>query len=55
MLNIRSFINMAINAIKFYYEIVQGMPNRFYAVERPRKEQSLPEALSKQNVFAMIN
>lgn len=25
-----SSINQALNAIKFYYEIVEGMPNRFY-------------------------
>jgi len=33
-----SCVNQAINAIKFYYEVVLGMPNRFYEVERPRKE-----------------
>lgn len=25
-----SYLNQAINAIKFYYEVVLGMPNRFY-------------------------
>lgn len=43
-----SFINQAINAIKFYYEIVLGMPNRFYLIERPRKEHKLPKVLSKE-------
>lgn len=27
-----SYINQAINAIKFYYEVVLGMPNRFYEI-----------------------
>lgn len=50
-----SYINIAINAIKFYYEIVLGMPNRFYAVERPRKEFKLPKVLSKHDVLKIIN
>ena len=41
-----SYINQAINSIKFYYEIVLGMPNRFYSIERPRKEKKLPIVLS---------
>jgi site-specific recombinase XerD len=31
-------INQSINSIKFYYEVVLGMPNRFYDIERTRKE-----------------
>lgn len=49
-----SYINLSINAIKFYYEIVLGMPNRFYAIERPRKEQKLPQVLSKEDIFSII-
>ena len=49
-----SYINQAINSIKFYYEVVQGMPNRFYAVERPRKKQTLPKVLSKEEVTKLI-
>ena len=26
-----SYINQAVNSIKFYYETVLGMPNRFYS------------------------
>jgi site-specific recombinase XerD len=33
-----SHINSSINSIKFYYKSVLGMPNRFYEIERPRKE-----------------
>ncbi|MCF6169053.1 tyrosine-type recombinase/integrase [Lutibacter sp.] len=49
-----SYINQSINAIKFYYEIVLGMPNRFYEIERPRKEFKLPKVISKEEVFSII-
>lgn len=49
-----SYINQAINSIKFYYEVVEEMPNRFYAVERPIKKEKLPEVLSKVQVLDMI-
>ena len=50
-----SYINQSINSIKFYYEIVLGMPNRFYEIERPRKERKLPTVLSKYEVKALID
>ena len=50
-----SFINQMVNAIKFYYEIVQAMPNRFYDIERPIKEHKLPKVLSKQEVMDIIS
>jgi site-specific recombinase XerD len=50
-----SYVNMAVNSIKFFYEIVHGMPNRFYSVERPRKEKKLPEVLSKEEIIKIIN
>ena len=31
------YINQSINSIKFYYEVVLGMPNRFYSVYRQQK------------------
>ncbi len=49
-----SYINQSINSIKFYYEVVMGMPNRFYSIERPRKKQKLPQVLSKEEVLLMI-
>jgi len=49
-----SYINQTINAIKFYYEIVLGMPNRFYEIERPIKEFKLPNVLSKEEIFSII-
>ena len=49
-----SYINQSINAIKFYYEIVLDMPNRFYDLERPIKEQKLPKVISKKEVLEII-
>lgn len=49
-----SYLNQAVNAIKFYYEVVMGMPNRFYSIERPRKQERLPEVLSKEEIKRMI-
>lgn len=50
-----SYLNQAINAIKFYYEVVLGMPNRFYDIERPRKESKLPTVISKEDILAIID
>jgi site-specific recombinase XerD len=50
----KSYINQAINSIKFYFEIVLGMPNRFYNIERPRKDKKLPLVLSKQHILQII-
>jgi len=50
-----SYINQSINSIKFYYEIVLGMPNRFYEIERPRKERKLPIVLDKDEVRRLID
>lgn len=50
-----SYLNQSINSIKFYYEIVCGMPNRFYHLERPRKRETLPKVLSKEEIRALIN
>ena len=49
-----SYLNLMINSIKFYYEVVEGMPNRFYSIERPRKAKRLPKVLSQQEVNQMI-
>ena len=49
-----SYLNQTVNAIKFYYEIVLGMPNRFYAIERPRKTFTLPKVIAKEEVMEMI-
>lgn len=49
-----SYINLAVNSIKFFYEIVHGMPNRFYSIERPRKQKQLPCVISKEEVVGLI-
>ena len=50
-----SYINQMINSIKFYYEVVMEMPNRFYSIERPRKKESLPKVLSIKEVGLLLN
>ena len=53
----KSYQNQAINAIKFYYEIVLSLPNCYYYIDRPRKEKKLPIVLSTneiQNIFKTI-
>ena len=49
-----SYLNQVINSIKFYYEVVLGMPNRFYEIERPRKESKLPKVISKEEIISII-
>jgi site-specific recombinase XerD len=49
-----SYQNQAINAIKFYYEKVLGGLRKFYFVERPLQEKTLPEVLSEAEIRAMI-
>ena len=49
-----SYLNQAVNSIKFYYEVVMGMSNRFYSIERPRPEHKLPKVISKEEVAEMI-
>ena len=50
-----SMLNQIINSIKFYFEIVLGMPNRFYEIERPHKKDTLPEVLSKKEIHRIIS
>lgn len=50
-----SYIHQSVNCIKFYYEVVLGMPNRFYSIERPRKRRKLPEVLSVSEVKQLFN
>jgi len=49
-----SYINQMINSIKFYYEVVMEMPNRFYSVERPIKSEQLPKVISLEEVQSII-
>lgn len=49
-----SFLNQMVNSIKFYYEVVEGMPNRFYEIERPRKEFKIPKVISRMEALSLI-
>ena len=49
-----SYLNQMVNAIKFYYELVMGMPNRFYLIDRPRASSKLPKVISKAEVKAIL-
>ncbi len=51
----RSYINQMISSIKFYYEIVLEMPNRFYSIERPIKRERLPKVISLEEIELIIN
>ena len=51
----KSHQNQAINAIKFYYEQVLDMPQRFYEIDRPRQEQKLPTVLSEEEILKVIS
>jgi site-specific recombinase XerD len=50
-----SYQNQVVNAIKFYYEQVLDMPQRFYDIGRPRKERKLPMVLSEEEITALIS
>ncbi len=49
-----SYQNTSINAIKFYYEKLLGESRKFYYLERPKREKTLPVVMSKEEVYAMI-
>ncbi|MEP2671575.1 MAG: tyrosine-type recombinase/integrase [Cyclobacteriaceae bacterium] len=50
-----SYQNQVINAIKFYYEQVLDMPQRFYEVDRPRKVEALPVVLSVEEMQQLLD
>ncbi len=50
----RSAQNQAINAIKFFYEVVLKQERKVYYLERPMKEQKLPTVLSQENVIELF-
>jgi site-specific recombinase XerD len=51
----QSHQNQVINAIKFYYEQVLDMPQRFYEIERPSRERKLPLVLSEDEVTRIFS
>jgi site-specific recombinase XerD len=50
-----SYVDQMLNSIKFYYEVVMGMPNRFYSINRPRKKEVLPKVISKEEVKQLLD
>lgn len=50
-----SYQNQSINAIKFYYEKVLGGQRKFYFIDRPRKERTLPTVLNQDEVVRLFN
>lgn len=46
--------NQRINAIKFYYEKVLGQERRCYKVSRAKREKTLPDVLSKEEIKAFL-
>jgi len=49
-----SYLHQMVNSIKFYYEIVLGMPSRMYTIERPIKQTKLPKVLSFEEIKSLI-
>jgi len=49
-----SYQNTAINAIKFYYEKVLKGQRKFYFLDRPKREKTLPEVLNTREISKMI-
>lgn len=47
--------NQRINAIKFYYEKVLGQPRRCNTVNRAKREKTLPDVLSKEEVKTILS
>jgi len=50
-----SYQNLAINAIKFYFEKVLGGRRKLYFVERPRKEKTLPVVCSEEEIQHILS
>lgn len=49
-----SFQNQLINSIKAYYEYVLKMPREYYEIERPKKNVTIPDVLSEEEVMRII-
>ncbi|WP_298114650.1 site-specific integrase [uncultured Bacteroides sp.] len=47
--------NQRINAIKFYYEKVLGQERRCYKLNRAKREKTLPDVLSKEEIKRILD
>lgn len=49
-----AYQNTLINAIKFYYEQVEGQPRQYYEVPRPKRPQTNPKVLAREEVRDLL-
>lgn len=49
-----SYQNQAVNSIKFYFEKVMGSNRRTYYIDRPKREKTLPDVLSEEEVRSIL-
>jgi integrase/recombinase XerD len=49
-----AYQNTLINAIKFYYEQVEGQPRQYYEVPRPKRPHTNPKVLAKEEVRDLL-
>ena len=49
-----SYQNQSINSIKFYYEKVLGGQRKFYFIDRPKREKTLPVVLNIEETVKLI-
>lgn len=49
-----SYQNQLINAIKAYYEHALKLPREYYDIQRPKKMVTIPNVLSKREVYNII-
>ncbi len=49
-----AYQNLAINAIKFYYEKVLGGQRKIYVIDRSREEKKLPTVLNETEVATLL-
>lgn len=49
-----SYVNQAINSVKFYYEKILGRPTRKYYLQRPKGAKRLPEVLSEEEIRSIL-
>lgn len=47
-------LHTAINALKFYFEQVEGRGKEFYDIPRPKKPLKLPHILAEEEVVALV-
>ncbi len=50
-----SQLNLAVSALKFYYEKVSHQPRLHFDLPRPRKRHPLPKVIDKQSVIKLLN